>query len=180
MVKLNLMSYIVVDVESDGPAPGIYSMVCFGAVVVDEGLTKTFYGKVKPISKKWIPEALNVSGFTREQHLGFDDPLVVMSNFKEWIQKNSNGRPTFVSDNVAFDWQFINFYLWSYTNSNPFGHSGRRIGDIWSGMMMDAGKSSEWKKMFRKTVHDHNPVNDAKGNAEAMLAFQKRGLKIRF
>ena len=36
------MSYIVVDVEADGPIPHIYSMVCFGAVVVDEKLDKTF------------------------------------------------------------------------------------------------------------------------------------------
>ena len=32
------MSYIVVDIEADGPIPGDYSMVCFGAVVVEEGL----------------------------------------------------------------------------------------------------------------------------------------------
>ena len=29
------MSLIVVDIESDGPIPHQYSMVCFGAVVVE-------------------------------------------------------------------------------------------------------------------------------------------------
>jgi hypothetical protein len=29
------MSYIMVDVAADGPNPGDYSMVCFGAIVVD-------------------------------------------------------------------------------------------------------------------------------------------------
>ncbi len=29
------MAYIMVDVESDGPIPGDYSMVCFGAIVVE-------------------------------------------------------------------------------------------------------------------------------------------------
>jgi hypothetical protein len=38
------MSYIMVDIESDGPVPGDYSMVCFGAVVVEPGLERTFYG----------------------------------------------------------------------------------------------------------------------------------------
>ena len=38
--------YIVVDVESDGQIIGINSMVCFGAVLVEPGLTKTFYGKI--------------------------------------------------------------------------------------------------------------------------------------
>jgi hypothetical protein len=30
------MPYLIVDVESDGPIPGDYSMICFGAVVVQE------------------------------------------------------------------------------------------------------------------------------------------------
>ena len=36
------MSFIVVDVESDGPIPYYYSMVCFGAVIVESSLSKTF------------------------------------------------------------------------------------------------------------------------------------------
>lgn len=49
------MSYIVVDVEADGEIPHRNSMVCFGAVIVEPNLDKTFYGKVKPISDKWNP-----------------------------------------------------------------------------------------------------------------------------
>lgn len=75
------MSYIMVDIESDGPIPGDYSMISFGAVLVDEGLDKTFYGKLKPISEKWIPEALAVSGFNREETLTFDEPQIVMHDF---------------------------------------------------------------------------------------------------
>ncbi len=42
------MAYIMVDVETDGPIPGDYSMISFGAVLVDEQLNKTFYGQLKP------------------------------------------------------------------------------------------------------------------------------------
>jgi len=28
------MSFVMVDIESDGPIPGDYSMICFGAVIV--------------------------------------------------------------------------------------------------------------------------------------------------
>ncbi|WP_264821498.1 hypothetical protein [Acinetobacter shaoyimingii] len=36
-------------------------------------------------------------------------------------------------------------------------------------------------KHLRKTAHTHNPVDDAKGNAEALLALKKDyGLKIKF
>lgn len=171
------MSYIVVDVESDGPIPNKYSMVCFGAVIVEPGLTKTFYGKVKPISNEYIPEALAISGISREEHESFDDPKEVMMEFMDWISKNSKGRPIFISDNPAFDWQWINYYFHIYIGKNPFGFSARRIGDIYCGMKMDLSLNNEWKKLYRKTKHDHNPVNDAKGNAEALLSMEKMGLK---
>lgn len=174
------MSYIVVDVESDGPIPNKYSMVCFGAVIVDQELNNTFFGKTTPISSEYISDALAVSGYSREEHERFDDPKVVMENFAEWISKNSKGKPTFISDNPAFDWQWINYYFHMYLGRNPFGFSARRIGDLYCGMKMDVGINSEWKKLYRKTKRDHNPVNDSIGNAEALLAMKKMGLKIRF
>jgi len=42
------MSYFIVDIESDGPIPAEFSMVCFGAVVFDDRLDTTFYGKTRP------------------------------------------------------------------------------------------------------------------------------------
>jgi hypothetical protein len=172
------MSYIVVDIEADGDIPHKYSMVCFGAVVVEPTLSKTFYGETRPISDNWVPEALAVSGFNREQHLLFDDPKKVMEDFAVWLEQNSNGRPVFISDNLAFDWQWINWYFHWFVGKNPFGFSGRRIGDLYCGMKMDTGLNAEWKKLYRKTRHDHNPVNDAKGNAEALLSFKAMGLKM--
>jgi hypothetical protein len=172
------MPLIVVDVESDGPIPGIYSMVCFGAVIVDDYLDKTFYGQTKPISNTYQSEALKISGFSREQHLTFDDARTVMILFNSWINKYCNNykdRPIFISDNPCYDWQFINYYFHYFAGKNPFGFSGRRIGDLFCGMKHDMRAS--WKHL-RKTKHDHNPVNDAIGNAEAILAMKKMGLKI--
>lgn len=169
------MTLVVVDVESDGPIPNVYSMVCFGAVIVEDGLTKTFYGKTKPISHKFQAEALSISGISREEHMTFDDPKEVMLEFKNWLSENCKN-PVFISDNPAFDWQWINYYFHYFTGSNPFGFSARRIGDIYCGMKNNLTLNSEWKKLYRKTTHDHNPVNDAKGNAEALLKFKEMGL----
>lgn len=36
------MSFIIVDVEADGPIPAEHSMVCFGAVLFDDALDKSF------------------------------------------------------------------------------------------------------------------------------------------
>lgn len=43
---------------------------------------------------------------------------------------------------------------------------------------MDTFLNQEWKRLYRKTKHTHNPVDDAKGNAEALLAFKEMGLKF--
>jgi DNA polymerase III epsilon subunit-like protein len=135
------MSYFSVDIEADGPAPGLYSMISFGAVVVEPDLNRTFYAELKPISDRWIPDALAVSGFTREQTIRFEEPIPVMTRFEEWVNTNSKGRPIFIADNPGFDF-------------------------------------AKWKHL-RETRHSHNALDDAKGNAEAILKMQDMGLKIR-
>ena len=170
------MTYIMVDVEADGPIPGDYSMVCFGAIVVEPSLDKTFYGKLKPISDKWIPEALQVSGFSREETLQFDDPKNVMQQFADWVRSVSSGRPFFISDNNGFDWQFVNWYLHHFLGENPFGHSSTNLGSLYKGVVKDTFANF---KHLRKTKHTHNPVDDARGNAEALLQIKDEyGLKI--
>jgi hypothetical protein len=165
----------MVDIEADGPIPGDYSMICFGAVVVKEGLDQVFYGRLKPISEKWLPEALSISGFSREDTLRFDDPARVMRDFGRWIAETTAGRAFFVSDNNGFDWQFINWYFWHFTGANPFGHSSTNLGSLYKGLVRDTFQNF---KHLRKTAHTHNPVDDAKGNAEALLAMKGMGLKI--
>src|SRR5262245_40692878 len=122
------MAYVMVDIESDGPIPGDYSMVCFGAVIVEPALNRTFYGKLRPISEKWIPEALAVSGFTREDVLKFPDPEAEMRRFEQWLKENAKDRLMFVSDNNGFDWQFINWYFHHFLENNPFGFSSTNLG----------------------------------------------------
>jgi hypothetical protein len=170
------MSYFMVDVESDGAIPGDYSMVSFGAVLVDENLDRTFYGKLKPISDKFISEALAVSGFSREETETFDEPKTVMINFQNWITENSKGRPIFISDNNGFDWMFVCWYFHHFIGENPFGYSSRRLADLYCGLEKDT--FAKWKHL-RKTTHTHNPVDDAMGNAEVLLLMKKEmGLKI--
>jgi hypothetical protein len=172
------MAYIMVDVETDGPIPGDYSMISFGAVLVDEQLYKTFYGQLKPISEQYIPEALAVSGFTREATLAFDDPQTVMTNFAAWIKTVAKDRPVFISDSNGFDWMFICWYFHHFTKANPFGFSSQNLGSLYKGLIKDTFQNF---KHLRKTKHTHHPVDDAKGNAEALLALKKEyGLKIKF
>jgi len=169
------MSLIVVDVEADGPVPPLYSMVSFGAVVVEPSLALSFKGEVRPISDRFLPEALAISGVSREEHLCFEEPGPVLERFAAWIAEVSKGRPVFCSDNLAFDWQFVNYYFHAHLGHNPFGWSGRRIGDLYCGMMRDGYAS--WKHL-RRTAHDHDPVNDARANAGVVLQLVEMGLKL--
>lgn len=156
----------MVDIEADGPCPGLYSMISFGAVIVEPDLNRTFYGELKPISNKWIPEALAVSGFTREQTINFDDPFFVMDDFKSWLIANCDKRKIFIADNNGFDWSFINYYFHRFIGSNPFGFSSQNLNSLYKGLTKDMFASF---KHLRITKHNHNPVSDALGNAEALL-----------
>lgn len=156
----------MVDIESDGPIPGDYSMISFGAVVVDSTLAKRFGGRLRPISEDWIPDALAVSGHSRAETLGFEDPKVVMTRFSQWLEENCRDRPMFISDNNGFDWQFINWYFHHFTGQNPFGFSSTNLGSFYKGLIRDTSKNF---KHLRKTKHTHDPVDDALGNAEAFL-----------
>ncbi len=69
--------YISVDIEADGPIPGPYSMISFGAAVAgrQDGASytaadpqeRTFYRELRPISDAYVPEALAVSGLDRDR-----------------------------------------------------------------------------------------------------------------
>jgi hypothetical protein len=167
----------MVDIEADGPIPGDYSMVCLGAVIVEPGLKCTFYGRLKPISETWQPQALEVSGFTREETLAFEEPKTVMEGFANWLRKNCQGRMMFISDNNGFDWSFVNWYFHHFCGKNPFGFSSQNLGSLYKGMVKDTFKTF---KHLRKTKHTHHPVDDAKGNAEALLHMKdEMGLKIK-
>jgi hypothetical protein len=170
------MSLFVVDVETDGGLISENSMVCFGVVKITPELDKTFYGQIRPLTDIYNSEALAISGFSREEHLKFDEPTIVMHNFAIWLRENSVSNPILISDNNGFDASWINYYFLKFYGSNPFGWSSRRIGDLFCGAEYDM--YYRWKK-HRITKHSHHPIADAKGNAEALLYFfDKYNMKI--
>lgn len=94
------------------------------------------------------------------------DPVAVFTAFERWLHSVTDGPCVFVSDNPAYDFQWITYGFYHAIGRNPFGHSGRRISDSYAGLMGDFRQSQGWKRL-RITPHDHNPVNDAMGNVEA-------------
>ena len=174
--KKKRVLYISIDCEVDGPAPpALGSMFWFGAVVVEPGLKNTFDGKLRPISPYFEPARLAVSKLTRDETLLFPEPEIVMPLFAKWVHSVSvNRRPELISDNNGFDWGMMNYYLWKYAGENPLGHTSQNINSLYKGHQHNIYSSF---KHLVKTPHDHNPVHDAIGHAEAFLAFASE-LKI--
>lgn len=171
---MNLNNHWSLDVEADGPAPGLYSMVSFGMVnVADHRIA--YYGELRPISDKYQEDALKVCGFTREQTMGFKSPEIVMADFIKFMEGNRMDKKRFItwSDNPGFDWGFLNYYMHAFTGGNMLGWSCRRIGDLYAGSIKELG-NSKWKRL-KKTKHTHNAMDDATGNAEALAEIIQRG-----
>lgn len=149
---------VFVDVEATGLSPFSGVMTEFGAVHYTS--RRTFHGVLwdsMPDPENPAKSVITGAGYPREP---------VMRGFASWLKHAVPGRPVFVSDNPAYDFMWVNYYFDEAMGSNPFGHSGRRISDFWAGLNHDWSNSQKWKQ-FRRTPHDHNPVNDAMGNVEA-------------
>lgn len=162
------MSLIFIDCEAWGGAPSTGALTEFGAV--EYKTSKVFHGILVPGSK---PSVENPA-IPKPQHPSPERAKLIFEQFAAWLSQFS-GRPIAVSDNPAFDWQWINDGFWKHLGRNPMGHSARRIGDFYAGLCGDFYQTQKWKSL-RITPHDHNPVHDALGNVEAfrrMLAGER-------
>jgi len=148
------MALIFVYCEACGASPSTGTLTEFGAVEFKS--RKTFHGKIW--DKSWPDTPTKI----------INAPEEVFKDFASWLQQ-FKGRPTFVSDNPAYDWQWINDGFHLHLDENPFGFSARRIGDFYAGLMGNFYAKQDWKRL-RKTTHDHHPVHDAMGNVEAFQA----------
>jgi hypothetical protein len=151
--------WIFVDCEARGTSPVHGVLTEFGAVHYDT--RDTFYGRLFEATPDPANPAISIVG----ERLATD--VDVAASFAAWLHDHLDGRPpVFVSDNPAYDWQWIAGMFDRAGMANPFGHSARRISDFWAGLNRDWSDTQRWKR-FRRTPHDHNPVNDAMGNVEA-------------
>ncbi len=150
------MALIFVDVEARGPCPSLGWMTEFGAVEYES--EQTFHGKL------FVGDDRHAK---RLDQLPDGEARKVFEDFERWLLQFS-GKPTFVSDNPAFDWMWVCDAFWRLLGRNPFGHSARRISDFYAGLMGDFRQTQGWKHY--RTVHDHDPVHDAQGN---LAAFKK-------
>lgn len=176
--------YFSVDVETDGPIPGSYSMLSFalvyaGAFDGEKFFRPTeysdgFYIELQPISEMFEQEALDVNGLDRNQlALTGISPSEAMTNAAEWVRHTAGGGdPVFVAYPLSFDWMWMYWYFVKYSRlGSPFGYS--RCFDIKTAIALSLGRtvSSVGRKRIpsilqSRAPHTHNALDDAVSQAE--------------
>jgi ribonuclease T len=168
---------ISVDIEADGPIPGDYSMLSLGATLIDppkdaKPEVTDFYVELCPMTDKFVPEALAVSGLSREKLFAEgEEPDDAMKALKAWLLR-SGAKPIFVGFNATFDWMFTHWYFVHFLGEDPFGIAGLDIKAYFMGVM----KKAKWSHTAKRNMetrflaglpkHSHNALDDAKEQAE--------------
>jgi hypothetical protein len=173
------------DIESDGPVPGVYSMLSFALVVAGtfdgvrfrraERLDRTFYAELRPISETFDPEALSVSGLSRER-LATDgrEPREAMLDCAAWVREQSQGKtPVLVGYPLGFDWSFLAYYFTVFAGSSPFGHSRgfdtKTAAAILTGVPVGAaGRAGLPESLRSNRPHTHGALDDALEQADVL------------
>ncbi len=180
-------SYVVVDIEADGPDPGRHSMLSFGCVAVRQdgrtiaeftaNLTPLPGAEQDPGTMAWWrsePDAWRES--TRDPQ----DPAVVIPALAAWIG-GLPGLPVFVAHPLTFDGLWIDWYLRQFVGRRLFRrprspglcHAGGL--DLQSMVMIATGW--HYQRCERKHYpaewlgghdHSHRAIDDARGYAHLL------------
>ncbi len=176
--------YFSVDVETDGPIPGPYSMLSFGIVYAGSYDGKrflqprhyknAFYRELKPISENFEKEALLVNGLDRDALMKRgSDPAVVMTECAEWVRNSANGgTPVVIAFPISFDWTWLYWYFVRFSETgSPFKHSS--CFDIKTAIAVKTGRpiSASGRKNLPKNLksrhsHTHHALDDAREQAD--------------
>jgi hypothetical protein len=163
--------YVSTDIETDGPVPGLNSMLSFGsaAYLHDKTLVQTFSANLEilggatadPTTMAWWktqPQAWEASRRNPEP------PGILMPQYASWL-KGLPGNPVFVGYPAAFDFMFITYYLYRFAGESPFSYFALDIKTYAMAMMKrdfyDVNKESMPKHWFDDLPYTHIALDDA-------------------
>ena len=123
-------TYFCIDIECNGPVPGLYDMVSLGAVAVHvkDGrpqMGDDFYMEIRPQAPRFDSRAAAIHGL--DQNRLYKEGLPrkeACRNLSAWVARQTLPRTSsvFVGHNAPFDWSFV---AWTYAAEelpNPFGY----------------------------------------------------------
>jgi Exonuclease len=175
--------YLSLDIEADGPVPGVYSMLSLGAVPVAcrEGRwvvsDHRFYAELIGLEgAKVMPEARTIGALHLEGQAV--TPENAMQRFAAFIAtvrlELGDERVVAAAKPTAFDCAFVNYYLWRFLGENPLGHSAFDLGSYLQGAFPARNWGQRTKLMRRagyvKPINpkEHHALYDALEQAEVL------------
>lgn len=187
--------YFSVDVETDGPIPGPYSMLSFALVPAGRmdgrryapptAYDDVFYVELRPISEQFEKAALAVNGLDRERLMREGlDPSDAMRSAVDWLRARcAGGEPVLVAYPLGFDWSWLHWYFVQFVGTSPFKHS--RAFDLKTAVAVTegipisgAGRSRLPESLVANRAHTHHAADDAIAQAEIfsklMIGISKR------
>jgi DNA polymerase III alpha subunit (gram-positive type) len=163
--------YVSTDVETDGPVPGLNSMLSFGsaAYLADKTLIATFEANLETLPEAQ-PNPQTMAWWKTQQEAwlacreNLQAPEKAMRQYLGWL-KHLPGKPVFVSYPVAFDFMFVYYYLIRFAGESPFSHSALDIKTYAMAMMKkdyrESTKRNMPKQWFDRLPHTHKALDDA-------------------
>jgi hypothetical protein len=163
--------YVSTDVETDGPIPGVHSMLSFGsaAYLADKTLVSTFTANLATLPDAtddpstmawWARQGAAWTACRADQQ----DPAAAMTAYRTWLE-GLPGRPVFVGYPAAFDFMFVYWYLIRFTGSSPFSHSALDLKTYAMALLgtgfRDVTKRRMPRKWFDDLPHSHVALDDA-------------------
>jgi hypothetical protein len=168
--------YISLDVEADGPCPGIFSMLSFGmaAFTLDKQLVGTFSRNLKTLegartddrTTAWWSQPENAPAFraSREDTV---DSSVAMTECRAWLDRmRRHGRPVICGAPSGFDFTFIYYYFQRELGESPVGFASLDLRSYAAAVLKrqyrQVGKNSyptDW--MSDAMPHTHVALDDA-------------------
>jgi len=175
--------YVSVDIETDGPIPGRYSMLSLGMIVAgrydgesfvrSDDTAATFYTELRPISTHFDAEAMRVNRMDRDELSKHGrSPKDAMRDAARWVlDVAGDDRAVLVAYPVSFDWSFLFWYFMRWCGDSPFGYSNcldiRTLYKAKAHTVHDlSGKKSMPEWLRPKAPHTHNALDDAREQAE--------------
>ncbi|MEW6129626.1 MAG: 3'-5' exoribonuclease [Acidobacteriota bacterium] len=163
--------YVSTDVETDGPIPGINSMLSFAsaAYTVDKTLIATFEANLETLPEanpnpetmawwKTQPEAWEAC------RKNLQSPEKAIRQYFNWL-KSLPGKPVFVGYPVVFDFMWMYWYLIRFMGESPFSFSALDIKSYAMAMMKseftETTKRAMPRRWFDRLPHTHQALDDA-------------------
>ena len=182
--------YVSTDVETDGPIPGVYSMLSIGsaAYLPDKTFVSGFTvnldtlegATTHPDTMAWWKTQPEAWESARQNPL---PPEEAMRNYLAWI-KALPGTPVFVAYPAAFDFMFVCWYLNRFAGENPFGWHALDIKTFAMALtgrdFLNTVKRNMPRDWFDDLPYTHKALDDAVSQGALfcnMLAEHRRRLK---